>query len=238
MVNVDYRNIAQGVSRIFAGKVSLVVLLGAVIMLPVVGLAVSPEAPPKPAPQAAPVKAVDDISRVESYLADIKSLTARFIQQAPDGSTTEGTLTLLRPGKLRFEYQPEVPLLVVSDGSTLTFVDYSVKQVTRWPISDTPLGVLVAKDVDLKNNLQATTHRDKGGLLYVKIVDPKRKDEGYITLIFENQPLTLKAWQVTDAQGLETRVNLLDTAYNVDVSNKSFTFKDPRSLPQIRRGAR
>lgn len=206
--------------------------------LPVVGLAIGG---PGQSPKAAVPETVapqDDIERVERYLGDIQSLTANFIQRAPDGSVTEGKLTLLRPGKLRFEYQPGVPILVVADGSTLTFVDYSVKQVTRWPISDTPLGVLVAKKIELRGKLQATASRDPGGLLRVKVIDPKRKDQGFITLLFENQPLTLKAWEVTDPQGLETRVTLLDTAYNVDVSNKSFTFKDPRNMPLTRKGAR
>ncbi|MDA5192439.1 LolA family protein [Govanella unica] len=233
-------NIIRGVSRVMSRKFMLGAgVIAALAALPVVGLAIGGPGPsPKPVAveQAAPK---DDIDRVERYLEDIQSLSANFIQQAPDGSVTEGKLTLLRPGKLRFEYQPEVPLLVVSDGTTLTFVDYSIKQVTRWPISDTPLGVLVAKTIDLRGGkLQTTATRDPGGLLKVKVIDPKRKDQGFITLLFENQPLTLKAWEVTDPQGLQTRVTLLDAVYNTDVSGKSFTFKDPRNMPLNRKGGR
>lgn len=172
-----------------------------------------------------------DLDRVEQYLNDIKSLQASFIQEAPDGTVTEGTLSLERPGKLRFAYQPEVPLLVVSDGSTLTFIDYDLKQVTRWPIGETPLGFLVAKTVNLRDKLQVTTTHGADGLIRVKVVDPARADQGFITLIFEDKPLALRAWEAIDAQGLKTRVTIMNPVYNTKLAASLFTYKDPRALP-------
>lgn len=171
------------------------------------------------------------LSRVEDYLNSIQSLEAGFIQRGPDGGVAEGTLSLERPGKLRFDYEDDIPLLLVSDGTTLTFVDYDVKQVTRWPIMDTPLGILVAREIDLSGDMIVSTYQDDGGLLRVTIKDPKRMDEGYISLIFEQNPMVLRAWDAIDAQGLVTRITLVNAEANVDLAKSLFTFKDPRALP-------
>lgn len=199
--------------------------------------ALSGVAPAVPADQAA---AKDDVlRRIERYLNDVQSMEAGFIQEAPDGVVTEGKLSLERPGKLRFEYKGDIPLLVVSDGSTLTFVDYDVKQVTRWPIGETPLGILVARNIDLTSDLDTTVTRGADKLIRVKVVDPKRADQGFMTLIFEDRPLALRAWEVTDPQGFETKVTIINPVYNTDLADALFTYKDPRNMPfSGRRGPR
>lgn len=184
------------------------------------------ESEPEPEPELGAT-----LRRVEDYLNGIKSLESGFIQRGPDGTVTEGTLSLERPGRLRFDYTDDIPLLLVSDGTTLTFVDYEVKQVTRWPIMDTPLGILVAKHIDLRGDLIVTASEAEGGLLRVTVKDPKRLDEGYITLIFEQNPLVLRAWDAVDAQGFVTRVALVNMETNVALADSLFTFKDPRALP-------
>lgn len=196
--------------------------------------------PAAPATAPNPAVAEDDIlARIERYLNDVQSMEAGFIQEAPDGVVTEGKLSLERPGKLRFEYKGDIPLLVVADGSTLTFVDYDVKQVTRWPIGETPLGILVARNIDLRKDLETTVTRGADKLIRVRIVDPKRADQGFMTLIFEDRPLALRAWEVTDPQGYETRVTIVNPVYNTDIADALFTFKDPRSMPfSGRRGPR
>lgn len=188
------------------------------------------------APVAPPA---DAIVRVEDYLNSIQTLKADFIQRAPDGVVTEGKVVIERPGKLRFEYEPGVPILVVADGSMLTFVDYDVKQVTRWPINDTPMRVLVAKTIDLRKTMNVVSGTQEGSLLRVTVQDPKQADQGFITLIFEDNPLVLRAWEVTDPQGYVTRLSLVNPEFNERISRASFTFKDPRpNTPARRAGPR
>lgn len=208
------------------------VALGAAVCVP----AFSGVAPAAAADQAAQ----DDVlRRIERYLNDVQSMEADFIQEAPDGVVTEGKLSLERPGKLRFEYKGDIPLLVVADGSTLTFVDYDVKQVTRWPIGETPLGILVARHIDLTRDLETTVTRGADKLIRVKVVDPKRSDQGFMTLIFEDRPMALRAWEVTDPQGFETKVTIINPVYNTDIADALFTYKDPRNMPfSGRRGPR
>ncbi|MEX1147243.1 MAG: outer membrane lipoprotein carrier protein LolA [Sphingomonadales bacterium] len=175
--------------------------------------------------------ALEQVRRVEDYLNGMRSLKADFIQRSPDGSVAEGTLALERPGRLRFDYEEDVPLLVVSDGTTLSFIDYDVNQVTRWPIMDTPLGILVAGTIDLRSAMIVNVSEGEDGLLRVSVQDPKRLDEGYIVLILDQNPMTLRAWDAVDPQGQVTRVALVNMEPNVDVDRSRFKFEDPRTMP-------
>jgi chaperone LolA len=181
---------------------------------------------------AKPLAAADqatELDAISSYLENIQSLQAGFIQEGPDGSTAEGNMHLKRPGKLRFDYGDNSSLLLVSDGSILSFVDYDVKQVTRWPISDTPLNILVARHIDLKKDYKISRMVAGDGLLKLTIKDPKHMDQGFITLIFDKAPLELRAWEVTDQQGQKTRLTLMNPVKNTDQKDDLFTFKDPRA---------
>ena len=76
-------------------------------------------------------------------LRGISTMRADFTQTDRSGQTVRGKMTLKRPGKIRFEYADDVPLLIVSNGKSLTMIDYEVNQVQRWPISNSPLGALL-----------------------------------------------------------------------------------------------
>ncbi|MCF6197424.1 MAG: outer membrane lipoprotein carrier protein LolA [Emcibacter sp.] len=173
-------------------------------------------------------KDLETIKKVEESLNSIHSLRASFVQRAPDGTVAEGMVYLERPGKLRFDYGKDAPFLVVSNGSLLTFVDYEVKQVNRWPIKKTPLGILVDKEIKLDSSVEIPDIIRFAGLIKIPVIDPKRRDYGYIILIFEESTMELRAWESVDAQGYTTRVALVNPEYNVAIDKKRFTFKDPR----------
>ena len=84
-----------------------------------------------------------DLAKVRAHLAAVQSMTATFAQTDRYGKTLNGTLSLKRPGKIRFQYEKGVPILIVAEGGALTFIDYSVRQVQRWPIKNSPLGALL-----------------------------------------------------------------------------------------------
>ena len=214
------------------GKIRRSGFWAAILALPLATAAAPAQGPLKATAQSlTAAQETAEYTAIEDYLEGIKTLSADFIQEGPDGTMAEGSMHLKRPGKLRFDYGKDSPLLLVSDGSILTFVDNDVKQVTRWPINDTPLGILVAKKVDLKKDVNVTSMTRGGGLLKVTVKDPKHAEQGYITLIFNAAPLELRAWEVTDSQGLKTRVTLMNPEKNVAVNDRLFTFKDPRVLP-------
>ncbi len=168
------------------------------------------------------------LSKIEESLNAIHTLKADFVQRAPDGSVSEGKLYLERPGKLRFDYGKDAPFLVVSNGTMLTFVDYEVKQVSRWPIKKTPLGILVDEHITFDSSIEIPDIIYFAGLVKLPIIDPKRRDYGYIILIFEESTMELRAWESVDTQGYTTRVALINPEYNMDIDKNKFTFKDPR----------
>jgi outer membrane lipoprotein-sorting protein len=167
-----------------------------------------------------------DLTRVESYLNGIKSLDAKFLQIAPDGSLSEGKLYLLRPGRIRFEYAPPSPILVVADGTWIVFHDDELKQTTRVPLGSTPLSILMRDKVALDGAVTVKRVERQPGSLRVTLFDTDKPKEGQLTLVFSDQPLMLKQWVVEDAQGQSTTVALDKMETNVDFKQSLFVFHD------------
>lgn len=188
------------------------------------------------------------LEAVEKYLNSVKSLRARFVQQAPDGSVSRGTFHLERPGRVRFEFEGDVPILIVSDGRILNMVDYEMGQVTKWPIKDTPLALLVADEIVLGENvtLVSSGPGDLANMISITARNPKKPEQGTMTLVFSAEPgvdggppqMTLRAWQVIDAQGGLTTVTLAQTEVNLKLEASLWKFKDPRGERFQRRGRR
>jgi len=167
----------------------------------------------------------EDIERVEAYLNDLKSLKAHFTQVAQNGSISEGTAWLERPGRMRFQYDPPSPFLLVASSGVLTFNDSSLQQTTNIPLSRTPLGILLAEHVKLSGAVTVTGIQHLPGQLQLTLIRTASPGDGSLTLIFADSPLTLRQWTVVDAQGRETHVTL----YNVQTGG---TF-DPQLFQQI-----
>jgi outer membrane lipoprotein-sorting protein len=165
-------------------------------------------------------------------LRGITTLRADFTQTDRNGQRLGGVLTLKRPGRIRFQYQPGVPFLIVSDGSALTFVDYEVRQVQRWPIRNSPLGVLLDpnRDIGRYGRLQPTGDPD---VTSVEVRDPAHPEYGVITLIFVRKGsapggLELASWVALDSQNKRTTVRLANHQYGIAVADNMFRYNDPR----------
>ena len=166
----------------------------------------------------------ETVQRVEAYLNSVRSLAADFVQIGPNGETAKGKVYLRRPGKLRFEYAPPSPLLLVADGRWLVLEDKELHHVDRWPVGDTPLAILIADRVNLGENVQVTEVKRAGGVLRVTVVDRKRPGEGHLTMIFNETPLELRQWEVHDARGGVTHVSLHDPKVNVQLADNLFFY--------------
>ncbi len=173
-----------------------------------------------------------DLAQVSVHLQAVTSMTASFAQTDRAGKTLNGNLSLKRPGKIRFQYQKSVPILIVADGRALTFIDYSVKQVQSWPIRNSPLGVLLDPSKDLSRIGRVVASADPR-IVVVEARDRKRPEFGTISLAFvrdANAPggLMLNGWVALDAQGNRTSVRLTNQRFNVAVSDEAFRWRDPR----------
>jgi len=181
---------------------------------------------------AAPASAqTADLGSVQRYLRGITTMTAGFSQTDRAGKVLTGTLTWKQPGKIRFQYEKGVPLLIVAEGGALTFIDYSVKQVQRWPIKNSPLGVLLDPSRDLSQFAKVVPGDDR--LISVEARDPKHPEYGRITLVFARDAggpagLTLQGWVERDSPNNRTTVRLSNQRYGAPVADGAFRWTDPR----------
>ncbi len=187
-----------------------------------------------PAPLAAQEAPGGELSNAITALRAISTMRANFVQTSRGGQRIKGVLTLKRPGRIRFQYERGVPFLIVSDGKALTFVDYEVRQVQRWPIRNSPLGALLdpSRDVMKYGRLVPSDH---GQVVSVEVRDTKHPEYGVITLIFVRKPsapggLELSSWATLDSQNNRTAVSLSNQQYGVEVGDSAFRFKDPRPV--------
>lgn len=184
---------------------------------------------------AAPVaaqQAATDLDRAVAALRGITTLQADFTQTDRNGQSIRGKLTLKSPGRIRFEYEKAANMLVVSDGKALTLVDYDVRQVQRWPISNSPLGALLDPNRDVKR-FGKLIPTGNPAVLSIEVKDPKKPEYGTITLIFIKDAgapggLELTSWVALDAQKQRTTVRLSGHRYGAAVANSAFTYRDPR----------
>jgi len=183
------------------------------------------------APAAARAPAAD-LNQVQGFLRGISTMTAGFSQTDRNGQVLTGTLSWKQPGKIRFQYQKGVPLLIVAEGGALTFIDYQVRQVQRWPIRNSPLGVLLDPSRDVSRFARVTAGTDDR-LISVEARDPAHPEYGRITLVFARGTagpagLTLQGWVALDSQNNRTMVRLTDQRFGVPVADNTFRWNDPR----------
>ena len=182
-----------------------------------------------PAPAAAQGNRIDQAA---AALRAIETMKADFVQTDRSGQSVRGELTLKRPGRIRFEYERGVDMLIVSNGSRVTFVDYEVGQEESWPIGNSPLGALLDPNRDVKRYGQIirTSNPD---VLSVRIEDKRKPEYGVMTLIFVRDAgapggWELNSWVALDAQNKRTTVRLSNQRYGVAVADSAFTYRAPR----------
>ena len=149
-----------------------------------------------------------DLARIETYLDGLRTLKAHFLQVAPSGAITQGTVWLERPGRMRFQYDPPSPLLLVAGHGLVVFHDSSLNQTSNILLSQTPLGILLADHVRLQGDVTVTAMQRLPGQIQVSLIRTASPGDGTLTLIFADSPLALQQWTVLDAQRQETRVTL------------------------------
>jgi outer membrane lipoprotein-sorting protein len=188
-----------------------------------------------PAMLAAPAAAQSqgDLAKAVEALRGITTMQANFTQSGRDGARVSGVMTLKRPGRIRFQYQKEAKLLIVSDGKALTLIDYEVRQVQRWPISNSPLGALLdpKRDVMKYGKLQPT---GDPSVISVEVRDTSHPEYGVITMVFQKRAsapggLELTSWVALDSQNQRTTVRLSGHRYGLAVPDSAFRYNDPRT---------
>jgi outer membrane lipoprotein-sorting protein len=169
-----------------------------------------------------------DLDRVSAYLNSIRSLRGDFTQLGPNGELDQGRFYLEKPGRLRFEYQPPSPILIVSDGRTVSVANSKLKTLDRYPLSSTPLDLILSDEIDLRHNSAIVGVQREPGSLVVLARTSRSRRKPNIGLTFSDPGLELRQWTVIDDQGQSTTIVLGHLESGVSLNDTLFVIRDLR----------
>ena len=184
----------------------------------------------QPQPQApGPVRPVQEsdqeiIGKVNDYFNKLTNLEGTFIQTDPDNTQKQGRFYFARPGRLRFDYSLPSRLKIISDGYYLAIEDYALNTSDKYPLEMTPFRLLLSETVDLAKEANILGIEQGPDTVVITVEDKKGDAAGRISLFFNKADMSLKQWIITDAQGLNTRIEVNDLEQNKRVSAELFEF--------------
>lgn len=149
------------------------------------------------------------LNAISNYMNGLQTATAGFTQVNGDGTLSTGQLFIKRPGRIRFEYNPpEKSLVIAGGGQVAVFDPKSNTGPDRFPLNQTPLKIILERNVNLAQADMVTGHTSDGTTTTVRAQDPDNPDYGHIDLVFTSNPVELRQWVVTDNAGSQTTVIL------------------------------
>ncbi len=181
-----------------------------------------------PKPSKLTAREQKDVGRIESYLNNLKSVSADFLQVSDEGMLRYGTIAIQRPGKMRVTYNPPSEDFMVADGTFLHMWDEDMKSQTSVPVTSGIASLILEKDIKLSGNIILTRFVRYPAKIEIDLVSKETPEEGELTLIFEDNPLKLRQWRILDAQGHTTGINLENSRENVDFPSDTFIFVSPK----------
>lgn len=167
-----------------------------------------------------------DLNRISTYLNSISSMQASFVQVGPNGELDQGMIYARKPGRLRFEYAPPSPYLIVSDGVTIAVANSKMRTVDRYPLIENPLNIILRESIDLAKDQRIVAVERQAGTLRITATEKSGPVKGQVTLIFAYPAAELRQWIITDAQGLQTMIALKNLKTEVPLGPELFILRD------------
>jgi outer membrane lipoprotein-sorting protein len=164
-----------------------------------------------------------DLERVSQAMNAIRSMEGNFVQIGPEGQIDQGRFYIEKPGRMRFEYAPPNPTLIVSDGRWVAVENTKLNTVDRYALWTTPLNLILGDDIDLRDNADIVSVEHRADELLVSAREHKSHANGDLLLVFSEPTLALKQWTVKDAQGLLTTVSINNVKSGVPIDPALFT---------------
>lgn len=169
------------------------------------------------------------VASAEKYLNSITGLTGDFIQTS-NGKSARGLFSMLRPGRVRLDYTNS-KIQLISDGSDLYFFDKSLDQITTVPLSSTPAGILVRKNIDLQNSdIVVSDTFDGKSTFALSMYMRDNRGLGHMTVVFDKSPVKLKSWTVVDATGASTDVVFRNLKPKTDFDKNYFQIQRHKTV--------
>jgi outer membrane lipoprotein-sorting protein len=179
-------------------------------------------------PQSAALSAQDqaDLQRIAAYLNGIGTMTARFQQHSANGGAAGGWLWMERPGRMRFQYDPPTPIVLIADRFYVYYVDTQLAEMSKVGLKFTPAWFLLRVPISF-DDLVVTRFERGPNMLRITVVDPKAPDNGNLTMVFSDQPLALRQWTIVDQQRHTTTVSLSQQQFGMALDPNLFVYQDP-----------
>lgn len=166
------------------------------------------------------------LGQVSGYLNSFTTAQGAFTQINADGTISTGTIYIKRPGRVRFEYNPPEASLVIAGGGSLAIFDpRSDGGPDRYPLNQTPLSIILDRNVDFTRTNMVTGHTSDGTTTTVTAQDPDNPQYGNIQMVYTADPIELRQWIVTDDTGQQTTVILGDLDKDVAVRDILFNIQ-------------
>lgn len=168
-----------------------------------------------------------NLARIETYLNGLSSMQSSFVQANPDGTHSEGTMYLWRPGRLRFEYDLPDNYLIIAHGEWFIYVDKELDEATYLPVEKTPAYFILKKNINFGNKLRVASFQNANKVFRVEVEQVDEPDSGRVIMIFTDAPLQLRKWQVIDSQGNLTDTTLINPNFDVPLNEELFEYDGP-----------
>ncbi len=162
------------------------------------------------------------LEKINTYMQNFNDLEGQFLQTNPDNGVQKGKFYVLRPGRMRFDYNRPSRMRIVSDGQYLSIEDHDLKTVNKYPLESTPFRMLLTKTVDLQKDARILSISSSDTSASITLADKTGQSAGQIQLFFSLPKVELKEWVITDAQGLHTRIEISNLTFDKKLGNKLF----------------
>lgn len=192
----------------------------------------------------------EDLKNIEIFLNNISNLSANFIQNSQDTNSNskssiknqssaninsknliEGKFYLSRnsnqSGKMRIEYLADPKIVIVVNGSILSYHDIELDEISRISTNTTPASFLTRPNISFSSkDVQITNIQKDNNFIKISLLKKNRKDAGEFSLIFKNSPLEFVKMEVKNDLGQIVSVTLNNIDMTSSIPNKFFVIKD------------
>ncbi len=155
----------------------------------------------------------DEVTRAEAWFNKIKSIKADFVQVASDGTSAEGKLLFRRPSQIKITYQEDdggKGLQLITSKVWLHVDRPDEKLLTSYPLSETPLSLILAAKVSLRPvGYETRIKPSSAGVVQILVSKEDGAGAGQLTLEFSDNPFQFRRWIVVDGAGIETQCNFV-----------------------------
>ena len=174
-----------------------------------------------------PSMANDDVTRAETWFNKIRTISADFVQVASDGTSAEGRLAFRRPSRMKIIYGKGDELQMITSSVWLHVDRPDERLLTSYPISETPLSLILADKVSLRlDGYETRVLPSIAGIVRIEIGKDDGEGAGRLTLEFSEKPFQFRRWIILDAAGIETSVTLQNIVFDQPIANEAFKIPD------------